>query len=198
MSPPSRYLVPRSLGKRVGAILTTAERAPGDRKSWSLSSRRKFGSAQIHIEYNIPSMPSAAGQARGNSGVYVQGRYEIQVLDSVNNPTYPQGSNAALYGWFPPLVNASRPPEQWQSYDIVFHAPRCGSDGKLAEPGRLTLLHNGVLVQDHVPVMPRRGCTNEPGPLMLQDHYHPSVTQTPMKFRNVWVRPLPQPQPGIR
>jgi hypothetical protein len=175
-----------------GAILTTAVReTPDQKKSWNLLSKRTFGSAQIHIEYNIPPMSDMAGQARGNSGVYLQGRYEIQVLDSFRNPTYPQGSNAALYGYFPPLVNASRPPGQWQAFDIVFHAPKCAKDGKLAEPGRLTLLHNNVLVQDHVPVVPRRGCTDEPGPLLLQDHYHPQVTQTPMKFRNIWVRPLP-------
>lgn len=177
---------------RDGAILTTARRAsPEQRRSWDLLSRRKFGSAQIHLEYNIPPMPTMKDQARGNSGVYLQGRYEIQVLDSYNNPTYPHGSNAALYGYFPPLVNASRPPGEWQSYDIVFHAPRCDAQGKLAEPGRLTLIHNGVLVQDHVPVTPRRGCNPEPGPLLLQDHYHPDVAETPMRFRNIWVRPLP-------
>jgi hypothetical protein len=176
-----------------GAILTTALRESAEqKKSWSLMSKRKFGSAQIHLEYNIPLMTGMTGQARGNSGVYLQGRYEVQVLDSFNNPTYPHGSNAALYGWFPPLVNASRPPEQWQSFDIVFHAPKCDSEGKLAEPGRLTLLHNNVLVQDHVPVVPRRGCSPDPGPLLLQDHYHPAVAQTPMRFRNIWVRPLPQ------
>jgi hypothetical protein len=174
-----------------GVILTMARRQSADqKKSWDLLSKRKFGSAQIHIEYDIPSMPQATGQARGNSGVYLQGRYEIQVLDSFHNPTYPEGSNAALYGYFPPLVNASRPPERWQTYDIVFHAPKCDAQGRLAEPGRLTLLHNNVLVQDHVPVVPHRGCTAEPGPLLLQDHYHPDVTQTPMKFRNIWVRPL--------
>ncbi len=175
-----------------GVILTTAQReSPEQKKSWDLRSKRKFGSAQIHLEYNIPLMASATSQARGNSGVYIQGRYEVQVLDSFNNPTYPHGSNAALYGYFPPLVNASRPPEQWQTYDMIFHAPKCDAQGTLAEPGRLTLFHNNVLVQDHVPVVPRRGCSAEPGPLLLQDHYHPAVTQTPMKFRNIWVRPLP-------
>jgi hypothetical protein len=175
-----------------GAILTTARReGPGARKSWDLLSKRKFASAQIHVEYAIPSMPDATGQARGNSGVMLQSIYEIQVLDSFNSLTYPQGSNAALYGYFPPLVNASRPPEQWQTYDIVFHAPVCDAQGKLAEPGRLTLLHNNVLVQDHVPVTPRKGCPAGPAPLLLQDHYHPAVSTTPMRFRNIWVRPLP-------
>lgn len=92
-----------------GVILTTARRGSADqKKSWDLLPKRKFGSAQIYLEYNIALMPNAPGQARGNSGAYIQGRYEIQVLDSLHNPTYPQGSNAALYGYFPPLVNASR------------------------------------------------------------------------------------------
>ena len=114
----------------------------------------------------------------------------MQILDSYGNPTYPHGTNSALYGFFPPLKNASRPPLEWQSFDIVFHAPKCAS-GKVAEPGRLTLLHNGILVQDHVPVVPRRGCDANPGSLLLQDHYHPAVTETPMRFRNIWVRELP-------
>jgi hypothetical protein len=86
-------------------------------------------------------------------------------------------------------VNASELPDHWQSFDIVFHQPKC-ADGKLKEPGRLTLLHNGVLVQDNVPVVPRRGCPDGPEKLLLQDHFHPSVKQTPMKFRNIWLRPL--------
>ena len=163
--------------------------------SGDLYTRRKLGSAQIHLEFAIPSMPDAKDQARGNSGVYLQGRYEIQVLDSFRNPTYPAGSCAALYGQYPPLVNASRRPERWQTYDIIFHAPTCGPDGATSAPGTLTLLHNGVLVQDHVTIKgPTAGgaSTNvcEPGPLMLQDHYHPDVKQTLMRFRNIWYRPL--------
>jgi hypothetical protein len=158
-------------------------------KTQDLITKERFGSAQIHVEYAVPSMPQMKGQARGNSGVYLQGRFEIQVLDSYRNPTYPNGSSAALYGRFAPLVNASRPPEEWQSYDIVFHAPQCAADGKFAEPGTLTLLHNGVLVQDHVPVT-GRACNAEPGPLLLQDHYHPDAPNTPIKFRNIWIRRL--------
>jgi hypothetical protein len=158
-------------------------------------SRPKIGSAQIHLEFAIPSMPGAKDQAKGNSGVYLQGRYEIQILDSYRNPTYPTGSCGALYGQYAPLVNASRPPEQWQSYDIIFHAPRCGPDGKVATPGTLTLLHNGVLVQDHVTIKIAPGGSPrynpcEPGPLMLQDHYHPDVKETFMRFRNIWYRPF--------
>ena len=163
--------------------------------SGHLYTRRKLGSGQIHVEFAIPLMPQAKDQARGNSGVYLQRRYEIQVLDSYRNPTYPDGSCAALYGQYAPLVNASRPPERWQAYDIIFHAPKCGADGKVTAPGTLTLLHNGVLVQDHVTVKaPTAGAGREnvcePASLMLQDHHHPDVTETFMRFRNIWYRPL--------
>jgi hypothetical protein len=158
-------------------------------------SKRKFGSAQIHVEFSTPNMPEAKSQARGNSGVYLQGRYEIQILDSYQNPTYANGSCGALYGQYAPLVNACRPPEQWQSYNIIFHAPKCGADGKVSEPGTLTVMQNGILVQDHVTI---KGVTNgsgdahvcELGPLRLQDHHHPDVKQTFMRFRNIWYRPL--------
>lgn len=155
---------------------------------------RKIGSAQIHLEFAIPGMPGAKDQAKGNSGVYLQGLYEIQVLDSYRNPTYANGSCGALYGQYAPLVNASRPPEQWQTYDIIFHAPKCAG-GKVQQPGTLTLLHNGVLVQDHVAIKgPTPGADRfnvcEPGPLRLQDHYHPDVKETFMRFRNIWYRPL--------
>jgi hypothetical protein len=152
-------------------------------------SKRKFSSAQIHLEFAIPAMPEQKGQARGNSGVYLHGRYELQILDSYQNPTYPTGACGALYGQSPPLVNASRPPEQWQSYDIIFHAPRCDAEGKLAARGRVTLLHNGVLVQDNVEIRDTRGGCKE-GPLMLQDHNYKGAPTTMMRFRNVWYRPL--------
>jgi hypothetical protein len=141
-------------------------------------------------------MPDAHGQARGNSGVYLQGRYEIQILDSFENPTYSNGSAGALYGQYAPLVNVSLPPKEWQTYDIVFHAPKCGTGGKIAEPGTVTVLYNGVLVQNHVTIRcPTQGGDDtdvcQDGPLMLQDHYHPDVKATFMQFRNIWVRPLP-------
>jgi Domain of Unknown Function (DUF1080) len=161
----------------------------------NIYTKRKFGSAQIHVEFATPHMPNAHGQARGNSGVYLQGRYEIQILDSFDNPTYSNGSAGALYGQYAPLVNVSRAPTEWQTYDIVSHAPKCGADRSLAAPGTVTVLHNGVLVQDHVTI---RGRTTggddtdvcEDGPLMLQDHYHPDVKETFMQFRNIWIRPL--------
>ncbi|MBM3787235.1 MAG: DUF1080 domain-containing protein [Acidobacteria bacterium] len=160
-----------------------------------IQTMQKFGSAQIHVEFSTPDMPNATSQAKGNSGVYLQGRYEIQVLDSYKNPTYSNGSAAAVYGQHPPLVNASKPPGQWQTYDFVFHAARCDADGKVEQPARLTLHHNGVLVQDNVNISkPTPGddgtsmCEN--GPIRLQDHFHPDVKDTPLKFRNLWVRSL--------
>lgn len=158
-------------------------------------SKRTIGSVQIHVEFSVPYMPDAKSQARGNSGVYIQDNYEIQILDSYENPSYANGSCAALYGQYAPLVNACRKPAEWQSYDIVFHAPSCDAVGHIAKPGTLTVLHNGVLVQDHVIIKGKTPGAGDasvcgPGPLMLQDHFHPDVKETFMKFRNIWYRPL--------
>jgi len=157
-------------------------------------SKRKFESIQLHVEFATPYMPKFKSQSRGNSGVYLQGRYEVQVLDSYKNATYANGSCGALYSEYAPLVNACRPPEQWQTYEIIFHAPKC-TDNKVTTPGTLTVLHNGVLVQDHVTIT---GSTDgsgnahacENGPLRLQDHYSPEVGQTLVRYRNIWYRPL--------
>jgi len=152
-------------------------------------SRQEFGACQLHIEWATPAEVKGNGQGRGNSGVYLQGRYEIQVLDSWNNKTYPNGQAGAYYGHRPPLVNASRPPGEWQSYDIVFHPPQTQPDGRI-QPGSFTVFHNGVLIQDHVPVAPEpttaaplKGVV-EKAPLYLQDHGNP------VRFRNIWIRPL--------
>jgi hypothetical protein len=157
--------------------------------------KKTFGSAQIHVEFSTPLMAEAKSQARGNSGVYIQGRYEVQVLDSYENPTYANGSAAAVYGQHAPLVNASRPPEQWQKYDMVFHAAECNGEGAVTKPATLTLLHNGVLVQDHVRITKntpgsevKTAC--DAGPILLQDHFHPEVKDTLLRFRNIWLRPL--------
>jgi hypothetical protein len=164
--------------------------------SGDLFSKEKFRAAQIHLEFAIPSMPDQHGQLRGNSGVFLQGRYEIQVLDSFNNPTYANGSASALYGQYAPLVNASRPPEQWQTYDIVFHAPVCDAGRNVTRKGTLTILHNGVLTQDHVEIQHATpgdsgSSVCEPGPLRLQDHSgFPGAPTTVMRFRNIWFRPL--------
>jgi hypothetical protein len=163
----------------------------------------KFSDAQIHVEFVIPYMPDAKGWARGNSGIILLNRYEVQIVDSYQNDTGSGSESCAGFTSFGPLVNACRPPGEWQSYDMIFHAPRCASDGTTQTPGSLTVLQNGVLVQDHVPVRGRR-CVGE-GPLVLQDHgrvvgrrieISPGVQgpapDTIMKFRNIWIRRLSQ------
>jgi 3-keto-disaccharide hydrolase len=153
---------------------------------------RGFGDCQLHVEWAAPTPPHGEGQERGNSGVYMMSRYEIQVLDSYQNPTYPDGQAAAVYGQYPPLVNAARPPGQWQTYDIVFHAPRFDAGGKLLTPARVTVFHNGVLVQDGVvlsgPTAHQRRPPYAPHPdrmpLLLQDHGNP------VRYRNIWIREL--------
>jgi hypothetical protein len=153
-------------------------------------SKEEFGDCQLHVEWAAPAVPKGQGQARGNSGVYLMGRYEIQVLDCYQNKTYPNGQCGAFYGHNAPLVNACRKPGEWQSYDIIFHPPKRQPDGKVA-PGSYTVLHNGVLIQDHIPVgeasttsAPLSGYA-EQGPLYLQDHGNP------VRFRNIWVRRIP-------
>jgi len=150
----------------------------------------KIGSAQIHLEYFIPAMPQQKGQMKGNSGVYLQGMTELQVLDGYQNLTYATGVVGAVYDQYPPMVNASRQPEQWQSYDIVFHTPKCNERGQELAPGWVTVLLNGVLVQDHAVLRFRKGMC-EAAPLMLQDHSgFKDAPDTTMKWRNIWYRPL--------
>lgn len=159
----------------------------------NLVSRRAFGDVQLHVEWSAPTPAQGEGQERGNSGVYLMSTYEVQVLDSYQNPTYPDGQAAAIYGQYPPLVNASRPPGVWQSYDIVFHRPRFDASGKLLTPARFTVIHNGVLVQDNVePTGPTAHKRRPPYvahpdtmPLLLQNHGNP------VRYRNIWARPLP-------
>ena len=114
-------------------------------------SKEEFGDCQVHVEFATPSNVQGEGQGRGNSGVYLMGRYEIQVLDSYNSKTYPNGQCGAFYGHNPPLVNACRPPGEWQTYDIIFHTPKRLADGTV-KAGSFTVLHNGVLIQDHIAV----------------------------------------------
>ncbi len=150
----------------------------------------KIGSMQLHLEFAVPYMPEQHSQLRGNSGVFLQSRSEVQVLDSYNNPTYADGSLAALYKEYAPLVNAARPPGQWETYDIIFHQPLCGADGKVARKGTVTVILNGILVQDHVTINKTdAGCG--PAPLMLQDHSgFKGAPVTTVKFRNIWYRPI--------
>jgi hypothetical protein len=157
--------------------------------SKGLMTRQEFGAIQLHLEWASPAEVKGDGQGRGNSGVYFQGRYEIQVLDSYQNKTYFNGQAASFYGHNAPLVNASRQPGQWQSYDIVFHPPTPGADGKV-RPGSFTVFHNGVLVQDHIPVQgdasvaAKFSGATPTGPLLLQDHGNP------VRYRNIWLRKL--------
>jgi len=156
-----------------------------------IETREQFGDCQLHIEWAAPAKVESSSQGRGNSGVFFLGRYEIQVLDSFQNRTYADGQAASMYGQFPPLVNASRGPGEWQSYDIVFRAPRFDGD-KLLAPARVTVFHNGVLVQDARefmgPSRHREVATYSPhpetGPISLQDHGNP------VRYRNIWIRKL--------
>jgi Domain of Unknown Function (DUF1080) len=161
-------------------------------KTGYIYTREAFGDCQLHVEFAEPSPAKGEDQDRGNSGVFLMGLYEIQVLDSYENKTYADGQASAVYGQYPPLVNASRPPGQWQSYDIVFHGPRFAKDGKLLRPARETVFHNGVLVQNNVELSgptahgkrPPYEPTPEKLPLALQDHDHP------VRYRNIWIREL--------
>ena len=161
-------------------------------KTGPIQTKESFGDCQLHVEWATPDPPRGQDQDRGNSGVFLMGLYEIQVLDSYQNVTYADGQASAVYGQYPPLVNASRPPAQWQTYDIIFHGPRFDKDGKLLRPARVTVLHNGVLTQDNVePTGPTAHKARPPYkagpeklPLSLQDHDHP------VRYRNIWIREL--------
>lgn len=161
-------------------------------KAGGIQTKQSFGDCQLHVEFSEPTPPHGESQDRGNSGVFLMGLYEVQVLDSYENKTYADGQAAALYGQYPPLVNASLPPGQWQSYDIVFHGPRFDASGKVLRPARVTVFHNGVLVQYEVQLTgptahgerPPYKVTPEKLPLGLQDHH------TPVRYRNIWVREL--------
>jgi len=156
-----------------------------------LISRQSFGTCQLHLEFCCPTPPSGTSQGRGNSGVFLMGLYEIQILDSYQNPTYADGSAGSIYGQAPPLVNCSKKPGEWQSFDIVFIAPEFQENGKVI-PARATVLHNGVLIQHDTVIMgitthkdlPRYRPHPPELPLRLQDH------NNPIRFRNIWVRPL--------
>ena len=156
-----------------------------------LMTRQKFGDIQLHLEFKTPAKVESEGQGRGNSGVFFQGRYEVQILDSYKNRTYSNGQAAAVYKQHLPLVNACKPPGEWQTYDIIFKAPIFNKDGIKTSPGYFTVLHNGVLVQNHVEIygtVEYIGLPNNPPHgndfLKLQDHGND------VQFRNIWVREL--------
>jgi len=163
--------------------------APGE---GNILTKREFNDCQLHVEWRSPNPPSGNSQGRGNSGVFMQNLYEIQVLDSYDNKTYVNGQAGAVYKQSAPLVNPCRKPGQWNTYDIVFIAPRFNDKGQLLYPARVTLIFNGVLVQNDFAVqgptlnvgIPRYGEPYTGGPIKLQDHHNP------VSFRNIWIREL--------
>ena len=170
-----------------GAMISVPE-------SGYLYTSQAFGDVQLHVEWAAPLPVEGSSQGRGNSGVYLMSKYEVQVLDSYQNDTYPDGQAGAVYGQYPPLVNASLPPGEWQTYDIVFRRPRFHRDGRLASPARMTVFHNGILVQDNVELW---------GPTGWLQHapytYHPDRAapcpagpRQPGPVRNIWLRELPE------
>ena len=157
----------------------------------SIQTKQQFTDYQLHVEWRSPTEIVGEGQGRGNSGVFMQGLYEVQVLDSYSNRTYSNGQAASLYKQRIPLVNATKAPGEWQAYDIIWTAPRFSADGILISKARVTVLHNGVLVQNHVELdgpteyigIPKYKAHGA-GPIVLQDHGNP------VSFRNIWIRPL--------
>jgi hypothetical protein len=160
-----------------------------------IRTRQSFGDIQLHIEWAAPAEVEGQGQGRGNSGVFLMGLYEVQILDSYNNATYFDGQAASIYKQTPPMANAMRPPGQWNSYDIIFSAPEFRVNGALRKPAYVTVIHNGVLVLNHFEILGSTGFTAAPsyaahaerGPIALQFHGNP------VQFRNIWVRELHPP-----
>ena len=165
-------------------------------KAGQIATRESFGDCQLHAEFRMPDPPKGKDQDRGNSGIFLMGRYEAQVLDNYQAETYADGMVGSVYGQYPPQVNAARKPGEWQTYDIVFHAPRFNDDGTVARPARQTTFLNGVLVQDAVELkgptthmaLPKYGKHGK-APITIQDHGHP------VRFRNFWVRPIAPEHP---
>ncbi|MEO5889189.1 MAG: DUF1080 domain-containing protein, partial [Ferruginibacter sp.] len=168
-----------------------------------LQTKRSFTDFQLHIEYRIPANITGAGQARGNSGIFLAalpgdpGGYELQVLDNYNNPTYVNGQAGSMYKQTPPLVNACRKPGEWNTYDVAWTAPRFNEDGSVKSPARVTVLHNGILVQNNTVLTgdtPYRGKPeyhkHGAEPIKLQAHGDKSE---PISYRNIWLRELANP-----
>jgi hypothetical protein len=157
-----------------------------------ITTKQGFGSCQLHLEWASPEEVSGEGQGRGNSGVYLQGKYEVQILDSYDNVTYFDGQAGSIYKQSPPLVNACRKPGEWQTYDIIFTAPKFKFDGTLDTPAYITVLHNGVLIQNHFALEGATAWDSAPAytahedklPIHIQDHGNP------VRFRNIWIREL--------
>jgi len=162
-------------------------------KAGNLSTKEEFGDFQLHIEFATPEKVVGNSQGRGNSGIFLHGIYEMQVLDCYENPTYADGQAGAMYGQYPPLVNAVKKPGEWQSYDIIFEGPQFGKDGKVIKKACVTSILNGVVVQHkkeymgptkHKEITSYDDVKTTRGPIVLQDHGNP------MRFRNIWIRPV--------
>ena len=164
--------------------------------SGNIATKQGFGDCQLHIEWREPTAIAGASQARGNSGIFFMEQYELQVLDSYNNPTYVNGQAGSIYKQHIPLVNASKKPGEWQSYDVIFTAPVFYSDGKLQSPARITVFFNGILVQNNVAIKGHTEWIGEPQyrshadklPIVLQDHGKDGGN--PMSYHNIWIREL--------
>jgi hypothetical protein len=162
-------------------------------RTGNIRTKERWADFQLHLEFATPAEVRGSGQGRGNSGLFFHGLYEIQILDSFENPTYPDGQAAALYGQTPPLVNASKPPGEWQTFDIFFESPRWDKEGNLQKEALVTVIHNGIVVhhrQNFLGVTRHRALPDYNQPhtpevfLELQDHGNP------VRFRNIWIRPL--------
>ncbi|WP_373071627.1 DUF1080 domain-containing protein [Zeaxanthinibacter enoshimensis] len=162
-------------------------------KTGDIQTKQEFGDIQLHVEWRSPAAVERDGQNRANSGVFLSGLYEVQVLDNNDNDTYTNGQVGAIYKQHVPLAKASVPSGEWNSYDIIYHAPEFNQDGKKIKSGTMTVLHNGILIQDHVEIKgttPYIGWPKNPphgkGPIRLQDHGDNSR----VSYRNIWVREL--------
>ncbi len=182
-------------GKKIGWTIDPDGALTDVKGAGDLITNESFGDCQLHVEFRTPAIVKGSGQSRGNSGIYLMGLYEIQVLDSYKNPTYSNGQAAAVYKQHIPLVNASRQPGMWQAYDIIFKAPVFKTNGELDKPATVTVLHNGVLVQNNVSILGPTDWVTKPVykkhdaklPMFFQDH---GDDGNPISYQNIWIRPL--------